>query len=107
MTAHRQVAQVAHPKLSLLVSGAGLPFFDGMRTQPTRRWAVAILATHPIADIEGLGAHFGCNRKRVAGKAFLVLVRRRLQVQNFPNAEGTIIRQHLVGASMFILPSPD
>src|SRR4030081_1080120 len=107
MAAYSEVAQIAHPKLNLLVSSARLPFLNRMRTQPTRRWTVAMLAAHPVADIETLRPHSRSDRKRMASETFLVLVRRPLQVENFSNAEGNVIRQHLVGASMLVLPCPD
>src|SRR5258706_13298900 len=107
MAAHSQVAQIAHPELSLLVSSARLPFFNRVRAQPSRCWPVAILTTHAVADIESLGAHLGSDRKRMARQAFLVLARRPVQVQNFSDAKGNVIRKRLVGASMFVLPGPD
>src|SRR5260370_273422 len=91
MAPHSQVEQITHPELCLLLSRARLPFFNRMRTQPTRRRTVAILTTHPIADVETLGAHFGCNGKCMASEAFLVLIWRCLQIQNFSNAEGNVI----------------
>src|SRR5258706_9222942 len=107
MAAHSQVAQIAHPKLSLLVSRTRLPFLNRMRTQPTRCWPVAILTTHTVADVEGLGAHLRCDGERMAGQAFLVLVRRRLQVKNLCDANGNVVGEHLVGADMLVLPGPD
>ena len=76
MAAHSQVAQIAHAELTLLVCGSRLPFFDRVRPQPTRRWAVAMLAAHAVADVECLGAHLGWDLESVARKAFLVLVGR-------------------------------
>jgi hypothetical protein len=43
----------------------------------------------------------------MARQAFLVLVGRRLQVKNFSNADGNVIRKHLVGARVLVLPGPD
>ncbi len=43
----------------------------------------------------------------MTGQTFLVLFRRRLQIQDAADAERDVIREHLIGARMFILSGPD
>ena len=87
MAAHSQVAQVAHTELGLLVCGSRLPVFYRMRSQPTGRWTVAMLAAHAIADVKSLSAHLRRDGESMAREAFLVLAGRRLQIQNSCDAD--------------------
>ncbi len=83
------------------------PVFDGVLAQPARRRAVAAFATHSIADVEGLSALLGRNRKGVTGQTARGLGGRMLKPEDFANADRNGIGQHLIGAGVFVLARPD
>jgi hypothetical protein len=107
MTPDCQIAQIAHAELRLLVSASRLPIFDGVRSKPSGGGTMAVFATYSVADVEGLSAHLWRDGERVARQAFLVLAGRRFQVQNFSDANGDVIGQYLIRASVFVLSGPD
>ena len=107
MAAHGEIAKVPHTEAGLLIRSFCLPVFNRVRTQPTRCRTVAMFATDAVADIEGLGALLGRDRERVTSQTFLILVGRRLQVQNPPHADRDVVRQDLVSTRMFVLSRPN
>ena len=91
MAANSYIAQIDHAELRFLLGRLILPTLDRMRPQPARSRAVAAFATHAVVQVEGLGTLLGRDRERVTGQALLVLLRRRLQIQDAPDAERDVI----------------
>jgi hypothetical protein len=98
-----QIAGVVHPQLHRFLMR---PIFGRMGAEPSGSRAVAALATHSVHQLERLSALLGRNRQGVTSKTFLRLVR-PTDVQDFSNAHGHRIGQHLISARMFVLPRPD
>ena len=107
VAADRHIAQIDHAEFRLLLGRLILPTLDRVRPQPARSRTVATFATHAVVQVEGLGALLGGNRKRVTGEAFLFLLRWRLQIQDAADAGGDVIGEHLIGAGVLVLSSPD
>ena len=107
VAANCNIPQIDHAELGLLLGRLILPAFDCMRTQPACSGAVTAFATDTVVQIKSLGTLLGGNRQGVACQTFFVLLRRGLQIQDAPDAERYIVRQHLISASVFILCGPD
>ena len=107
VAANSNIAQIDHAELGLLLRRLILPTLDRMRTQPACCRTMTALATHAVVQVKSLGALLGGNRQGVTCQTFFVLLRRRLQIQDAPDAERYIVRKHLISASVFILCGPD
>ena len=68
---------------------------------------MTVLAAHSIVNLETLRALLRRDRQRMTSQTFLILTRRCLQPQNLPHPHRHIIRQHLIGPCMLILPGPN
>src|SRR5712692_10309931 len=100
-----QIAHIQHAEF--LDRALVRPIFDSVLTKPPGGWTVATLATHAVANIEGLGPLLRRDGECVTCQATRSLIRRTLQLQNLADANRDRIGKHLVGAGMFILAGPD
>jgi hypothetical protein len=67
---------------------------------------MAAFTTHAIDKFERLGTLFGRNGQGVTSETFLRLIR-PADIENLSNSHRDGIGEHLVGARMLVLPSPD
>ena len=98
-----EVPRVIHPGRDGLFVRPGA---RRVRAKPSGRGAVAALAAHAFAQIEGSGAHLGRNVERMACETFCGLLG-FAKAQDFPHALANRPGQRVVGFRVFIFHGPD
>src|SRR5271170_1232498 len=100
----KQIPGLVLPQLYRLLT---CPTPCGVRPQPTHRWTMAVLATHPFFTLEGLRPQILRNVEGVAGAAFRSLTGGSSEPENLPHAQRNRIRKHSECARVLIARRPD